>query len=305
MTFYRTLLSSDTSECAYTYREQPPSTLECNPYPNMRLILGCEIRGPSQTTITWFWEPLNTRQPQRLSGARKYSFQHRIVVNRNSWLVRRQLQVRRLDDSDAGWYFCQAELSNGTLLTPSNRLFLDIQSLYRSASICQDEVQANTVPSCARIVTDDSTTASTIGNTPPNAATDSNRGSIDPPSTLSTDGTHRPSLVTDPPSTLPTDGTHHPSLLTTTVTLTPMPTMTTVPDPESSMLRVALYSISAVVVVFCATIVTLGFSIVILLCRKKHSHTDSKTTGESVFGTVLLRLGRATEHELMHGSTYL
>ena len=263
----------------------------------MRLILGCEIRGPSQTTITWFWEPLNTRQPQRLSVARKYSFQNRIVVNRNSWLVRHQLQVRRLDDSDAGWYFCQAELSNGTLLTPSSRLFLDIQSLYRSASICQDEVQANTVPSCARIVTDDPTTASTVGSTPPNTATDSNRGSIDPPSTLPTDDTHRPSLLTDPPSTLPTDGTRRPSLLTTTVTLTPMPTMTSVPDPESSMLQVALYSISAVVVVFCATIVTLGLSIVILLCRKKHSHTDSKkTTGECVFGTVLLRLGRATEH---------
>lgn len=290
-------ISSDTSECAYTYHEQPPSTLECNPYPNMRLILGCEIRGPSQTTITWFWEPLNTRQPQRLSVARKYSFQNRIVVNRNSWLVRHQLQVRRLDDSDAGWYFCQAELSNGTLLTPSSRLFLDIQSLYRSASICQDEVQANTVPSCARIVTDDPTTASTVGSTPPNTATDSNRGSIDPPSTLPTDDTHRPSLLTDPPSTLPTDGTRRPSLLTTTVTLTPMPTMTSVPDPESSMLQVALYSISAVVVVFCATIVTLGLSIVILLCRKKHSHTDSKkTTGECVFGTVLLRLGRATEH---------
>ena len=280
----------------------------------MRLILGCEIRGPSQTTITWFWEPLITRQPQRLSVARKYSFQNRIVVNRNFWLVRHQLQVRRLDDSDAGWYFCQAELSNGTLLTPSSRLFLDIQSLYRSASICQDEVQANTVPSCARIVTDDPTTASTIGSTPPNTATDRNRGSIDPPSTLSTDDTHRPSLLTDPPSTLPTDDTHRPSLLTdsptlptdstrrpslltTTVTLTPMPTMTTVPDPESSMLQVALYSISAVVVVFCATIVTLGLSIVILLCRKKHSHTDSKkTTGECVFCTVLLRLGRATEH---------
>ena len=252
----------------------------------MRLILGCEIRGPNQATITWFWEPLNTRQRQRLSDARKYGFQLRIVVNRNSWLERRQLQVRRLEDSDAGWYFCQAELSNGTLLTPSNRLFLAVQSQYRRASVCQDEPQANTVPSCARIVADDPTTASTAGTTP---ATDSNRGSIDPPSSLPTDGTHRPSLLTDSPSSSPTDNTRHSFLLTTTTaTLAPTPTVATVPDPESDMLRVALYSISVVVVVFCATIVTLGFSIVILICRKKPDHVNSKTTaGKSVFGTVL------------------
>ena len=247
----------------------------------MRLILGCEIRGPSQATITWFWEPLNTRQLQRLSDARKYGFQLRIVVNRNSWLERRQIQVRRLEDSDAGWYFCQAELSNGTLLTPSNRLFLAVQSVYRRASVCQDEAQANTVPSCARIVTDDPTTASTAGTTP---ATDSNRGSIDPSSGLPTDGTHRPSLLTDSPSSSPTDNTRHSFLLTTTtVTLAPTPTVATVPDPESDMLRVALYSISVVVVVFCATIVTLGFSIVILICRKKPDHVNSKkTAGKSV-----------------------
>ena len=276
-------ISIGTSECAYAYHEQPPSTLECNPYPNMRLILGCAIQGPSQATITWFWEPLNTRQPQRLSDARKYGFQLRIVVNRNSWLERRQLQVRRLTDSDAGWYFCQAELSNGTLLTPSNRLFLAIQSLYRHASICQDEAQSSTVPSCARIVNDDSTTASTVGTTPSNPATDSNRGSIDPPSGLPTDGTHRPSLLTDSPSSLPTVNTHHSSLLTTTLTLAPTPTVAAVPGPESDMLQVALYSISAVVVVFCATIVTLGFSIVILICRKKPDHANSKkTAGRSV-----------------------
>ena len=249
----------------------------------MLLILGCEIRGPSQATITWFWEPLNTRQPQRLSDARKYGFQLRIVVNRNSWLERRQLQVRRLTDSDAGWYFCQAELSNGTLLTPSNRLFLAVQSLYRRASICQDEAQASTVPSCARIVNDDSTTASTVGTTPSNPATDSNRGSIDPPSGLPTDGTHRPSLLTDSPSSLPTVNTHHSSLLTTTLTLAPTPTVAAVPDPESDMLQVVL--LVAVVAVFCVIIVTLGFIMVILICRKKPGHVKSKTAGKSVLAS--------------------
>ena len=49
------------------------------------------------------------------------------------------------------------------------------------------------------------------------------------------------------------------------------------------MLQVVL-PLVAVVAVFCVIIVTLGFIIVILICRKKPGHVKSKTAGKSVFG---------------------
>ena len=213
--------------------------------------------------IVWYWEPLNSQQSQRLSSTSKYDFRERSVSVTLSFRVHRSLlHVRNLNDGDAGWYFCQAELSNGTLLTPSNRLFLAVQSEYTSAlnaSTCPEyRAQSTRVPSCASIASD---TSSTVGTTPSNLATDGNRGSIDRPSSLPTD---------------------HSFLLTTTVTLAPTPTVTTVPDPESDMLQVVL--LAAVVVVFCVIIVTLGFIIVILICRKKPGHVKSKTAGKSVFG---------------------
>ena len=60
--------------------------------------------------------------------------------------------------------------------------------------------------------------------------------------------------------------------------------MTAVPDSESDRLWVALYSMAAVIVVFCVIIVTLGVTTVIIY-RKKSDHTrsKSKTAGKSIF----------------------
>ena len=253
--------SAGISECAYTYQEQPLTNLECNPYPNNELRLTCEVQGPIEMafSIVWYWDPLNSQQSQRLSSTGKYDLDILSITSTNSRTHLSRLRVQHLIDNDAGWYFCQGNLSNGTLLTPSNRLFLSIQSEYitaLNASTCPDGPQSTRVPSCISIASD---TLSTVGTTTPNLATDGNSGSIDPPSSLPTD------------------------LLTTiTVTLAPTPTVTTVPDPESDVLQVAL--LAAVVVVFCVIIVTLSFSIVILICRKKPGHVKSKTAGKSVFG---------------------
>ena len=261
-------ISADTSGCAYTYQEQPLTNLECNPYPNNRLSLSCEVRGPAQVafSIVWYWEPLNNQQSQRLSAS-KYGFTLSSSIDTSSQVYRSQLRVQQLNDNDAGWYYCQGNLSNGTLLIPSNRSFLAIESEYTSdivnASTCPDRAQTTREPSCAGIAIDSSTTASTVSTTPQNPI---NRGSADP--SLSS----------------PTDSNHHPSVLATIITLAPTPTVTSVPDPESDNLQVVLYSMAAIIVVFCATTVTLGISVVILLCRKRCHVKSKKTAGKSILG---------------------
>ena len=166
-------ISADTSGCAYTYQEQPLTNLECNPYPNNRLSLSCEVRGPAQVafSIVWYWEPLNNQQSQRLSAS-KYGFTLSSSIDTSSRVYRSQLRVQQLNDNDAGWYYCQGNLSNGTLLIPSNRSFLAIESEYTSdvvnASTCPDRAQTTRVRSCASIAIDTSTTASTVSTTPQN-----------------------------------------------------------------------------------------------------------------------------------------
>ena len=261
-------ISADTSGCAYTYEEQPLTHLECNPYPNSELILSCEVQGPAQLSfnIVWYWDPLNNQQSQRLSAS-KYGFSASSSINASSRAFSSQLRVQQLNDNDAGWYYCQGNLSNGTLLTPSNRLFLAIESEYVvNASTCQDRAQTTRASSCANIFIDSSTTASTVSTTPPDPITDGNNGSA------------------DPSSSSPTDGNHHPSVLATIITLAPTPTVTSVPDPESDNLQVALYSMAAIIVVFCATTVTLGFFLVILVCRKRCHVKSKKTAGKSILG---------------------
>ena len=219
--------------------------------------------------IIWYWQPSNNQQPQRLTATtRKYGLNTRLLFIATNFLtLSSQLRVQQLNDSDAGLYFCQAELSNGTQLTPSNSLLLAIQLVYASdvlnASACPDRAQTTREPSCASIAVD----SSTVSTTPQNPITDSNNGSA------------------DPSSSSPADGNHRPSLLATIITLAPTPTVTSVPDPESDKMQVVLYSMVAMIVVFCATTVTLGISLVILICRKQRCHVKSKkTAGKSVFG---------------------
>ena len=267
----KTFISVGTSECAYHYEEQPRTNLECNPYPNNDLRLVCEVVGPNQLlfSIVWNWEPLvNPGQTERLSSNSlprdKYNVQDQGLtpdVQNSQFHRRSQLRVLQLNDSDAGRYFCQAMLSNGTLLTPSNKLLLSIQSVYTNLPTCMSSSAQNTMSiSCASIVTDDAVTVQpTSGNTGNTETTDS----------ATTDANTSP---TGPPS-VPTPDT------------TPVPTPTVLPmvaEPESSTLQVALYIVVAVIVIFCAIIVTLAITIVILY-RKKGGHANfKKTAGMSV-----------------------
>ena len=259
-------VSADTSGCAYTYEEQPLTNLECNPYPNNRLILSCAVRGPNLVSIDWFWEPLNTRQPQRLpSTQNKYSLVTQFSVSQS----RSQLRVQQLNDNDAGWYYCQGNLSNGTLLILSNRLFLAVQSEYTgalNATTCPVETQSTREPTCASIASSTAT---------PNSIADGERGS------------------TDSTTSLPT------FLLTTTITLTPTPTMTTVPNSESSRLWVVLYSMAAMIVVFCAIIVTLGFTTVIVYRKKPGDTTPKKTAGKPSL-THSIKLYMLSPHSILN-----
>ena len=222
-------------------------------------MLSCDVQGPVQLSfsIVWYWDPLNNQQSQRLSAS-KYGFMASSSIGASSRAFSSQLRVQQLNDNDAGRYYCQAELSNGTLLTPSNRLFLAIESEYVvNASTCPNRTQTTRVRSCASIAIDSSTTT-------PHPITDGNNGSA------------------DPSSSSPTDGNHHPSVLATIITLAPTPTVTTVPDPESDNLQVVLYSMAAIILVFCATTVTLGILVVILVCRKRCHVKSKKTAGKSI-----------------------
>jgi len=205
--------------------------------------------------VVWYWEPSYNLQPQRLSRTSKYEFitDRYNMIGTNYRTHGSQMRVKQLNDSDAGLYYCQGDLSNGTLLTPSNRLVLAIQPVYNllNVTICEDRAQTFSAPKCASLVLDDS---STVSSTAPNPVTDGNRGSTDPPSNSPTIDGQRPSLPT---------------------TLVPTPTAT--PTPESSILRVALYAVISVIVVFCAVIVTLAVTIVILY-RRKGGHTNFKKT---------------------------
>ena len=260
----------DTSECVYRYEEQPRTNLECNPYPNNVLRLVCEVVGPNQLlfSIVWNWEPLvNPGQTERLPSnslpGDKYNVQDQGLtpdVQNSQFHRRSQLRVLQLNDSDAGRYFCHVELSNGTQLTPSNKLLLSIQSVYTNLSTClSSTAQSIRSTSCASIVTDDTVTVQpTSGNT-------GNTETID---SATTDANTSP---TSPP-TVPTPGN--------TADDTPVPTPTVlpmVPEPESGTLQVALYVVTPVIVIFCAIIVTLAITIVILY-RKKDGHANSKKT---------------------------
>ena len=248
-----------TSDCMYTYERQPLTSLECNPYQN-DLVLACTVtvRGSTQMAISilWYWEPLNASQPQSLSSSQNTNTGG--GGNFQTWSSR--LRVKDLNDSDAGQYYCQAKLANGTLLTPSNKLHLAIRSEYTNASKCLSMAHTTEVYSCASIATDDSVTGST---TSPDLATGSNGGSTDPPSSPPTANTNRPSLPT-------------------TVNLAPTPTVIPVTIPESNMLQVALYTVISVIVVFCAVIVTLAVTIVILYRRKRGHANFKKTAGSFV-----------------------
>ena len=249
---------ADTSGCAYKYVEQPLMNLECDPYPNEELILNCYIQGPFQQAfgIVWYWKPRNNPSPQKLSPtSSKYDIKLRNRLSTANFRTHGSLlRVQQLNDSDAGLYYCRGNLSNGTLLSPSNKLFLANQSVYThdlvNGSTCSD-AQTTTVASCG------SGDSATVSTTTPTLATASNGG-------------------TDPLSSSPPDNTY-PSSLPTTVTLAPTSTVTPVSTPESNMLQVALYAVISVIVVFCAVIVTLAVTIVILY-RRKRGHANLKKT---------------------------
>ena len=269
--------SVDTSECVYRYEEQPPTNLECNPYLNDMLVLVCNVEGPTQLAFTpfrWYWVPLNTQQIRRLNESRdKYRITQQAITPTSSRGLRSQLGVLQLNDSDAGRYFCRAGLSNGTLLTPSNELILNVQSTYTNiSSMCLVQQLTNTTTSCASI--ESVTVQPTTGNTgitgitefeiTNSATTSANTGPTDLPSVPSPDNT-------------PDD--------------TPVPTPTTIPmahEPESSTLQVALYIVVAVIVFFCAIILTI--TIVILYCKWGAHSNSKKTAGMSVLCILIVLL---------------
>jgi len=241
-----------TSECVYRYEEQPLTNLECNSYLNNVLRLVCRIEGPTQLAfIRWYWVPLNTEQLQRLNQSPgKYSIISiaQQVSATGSQVLRSQLRVFPLNDSDARRYFCQAGLGNGTLLTPSNELILNVQSTYTVSAACSFGPFITTTTSCASIVTDDSAAMQpTTGNT------------------QHTDVTTVP-LNTQPS---PTKHVHQPSTRFVTTPLPNIPTYSNMELPANDSLWI--YIVVPLTGVLCVIIVSLLiiFMAVMIHMRKK------------------------------------
>ena len=126
-------LSDDT--CRYRYTRQPPTSLDCDPYPTGRLITSCEVRfGPQDESVTlqWVFRSLAIGTTSILSTTgTKY-----IITPRSSTsLVSSQLRVESLSDSDAGDYVCQVQFRNGSLANPSQELRLFSSEIFDSLRI--------------------------------------------------------------------------------------------------------------------------------------------------------------------------
>ena len=118
-----------TGPCRYLYTEQPPTDLDCNPYPLNALRLICNVvyseSELSAVTLKWIYRPnSNTQTPVTITESVKY----RINPRRTSGRIRSTLEIKTLTNTDAGSYSCQAEFTNGSRTGESQRLNLFTES---------------------------------------------------------------------------------------------------------------------------------------------------------------------------------
>ena len=132
--------------CQYCYTEQPPEELPCNPYTNSELRLECRIRVPSRSKlqVVWFYTTENGQQQGECrsemlqntvtaAGQPKISIPplQRIGSSLESQVhVRSRLHIRRLNDSDAGMYWCRLITNGSKLLEASDPVHLQTQTAY-------------------------------------------------------------------------------------------------------------------------------------------------------------------------------
>ena len=163
--------------CQYCYTEQPPEELPCNPYINSEVRLECRIRVPSRSRlqVVWFYRAEHGQQQgechsEMLQNTLTAAGQPKISIPSLQRIgsslegqvhVRSRLHIRRLNDSDAGMYWCRLITNGSKLLEASDPVHLQTQAAYvnisascpPSSSIskqeekCADSVRPTTNPS--------------------------------------------------------------------------------------------------------------------------------------------------------------
>ena len=222
--------------------EEPDVSLSCNPYGNDKLITECTVIGPGNTfSIQWVWRDLVGGNTILMDSNSDVTI-GTMTSHTNGGektVVRSRLTIRGLINR-IGQYWCRVLLTNGTVLEQtSNILQLLVNSAYSS--------QGNFSCHENEVLSD---------------------GSDDCifPVTGDIAQTTTPPISEEPTTT--------PRLETTST----QPLNQTSPSDQPG-LGTALYSVIAVIVVFCAVIVTLTVTIV-LLYRRKCARVDIKTAGK-------------------------
>ena len=129
--------TGETGGCQYCYTEQPPDELPCNPYINSELRLECMVEAPfgSRLQVLWFRSTGSGQQQdgclfellqntEAADGQPKISIQPQTRMGSSRLFVRSRLQVHRLNDSDAGAYWCRILMNDSKLLNPSDPVHL-------------------------------------------------------------------------------------------------------------------------------------------------------------------------------------
>ncbi len=116
---------AETTACRYEYTEQPPVSLDCNPFPVSVLRVGCTIsyrQTDPAVALRWLFYPNSNSQTPLIISQSTSKYTVGLITITGS--VESILQVSPLLDADIGGYACQAVFSNGTALTESQQLVL-------------------------------------------------------------------------------------------------------------------------------------------------------------------------------------
>ena len=122
--------------------------LQCSPYTAGRLRLACEVSFSSReqrVDLQWVIQSAEGAQPVRVVHQSAFSSKYTVTPNAFSSLVRSEISVASFQSTDAGSYFSQIRLENGTLAMPSQRLDVFVEDVYDSLGLGACSLQEQSV----------------------------------------------------------------------------------------------------------------------------------------------------------------
>ena len=145
-----------TGMCLSEYLEQPPNQLTCNPYINKELKLECTVSLLQRETLTgrltvdWYRRPLllndtttsnqNRLSISRINPSQNITIQEQMLVSESMSRVRSRLEIRELDASDVGQYWCGIRIDSTEWMILSDSVPLQDPSEYTGLDPCSVSV---------------------------------------------------------------------------------------------------------------------------------------------------------------------